>query len=286
MPGKRLTIAEREEIAILLAQGEEDSRIAELLGRDRTTIWREKRRNLSPSPRAYPARIQATARARRPRARKLQANPELRAQVAADLAQGWSPQQVAGRPADTDQPGMRISHETIYQALYVQAKGGLHERSTRARRVGNVPLSAPPRGRTSPRGRATGRVRGGGRAVHDPGAPPGAAFRAYRARMGASAVLRGGIDNRPAISWRFRHAGRPRGARGAQRAVPERGTGRRHPRDRHEGFLMACSGGTHPHTGGFPVVRTRTTGTTDDRETYTSCPLPPSPSSPPPGAPP
>ncbi|WP_017596720.1 IS30 family transposase [Nocardiopsis potens] len=129
MPGKRLTITEREEILVGVTNGESNAAIAARLGRDRTTVWRERRRNTSPSPRAYrafPAHIRATARARRPRARKLAPGTRLRARVAADLAQGWSPQQVAGRLAAMD-PRERVSHETIYRALYVQAKGCLRE---------------------------------------------------------------------------------------------------------------------------------------------------------------
>ena len=156
MPGKRLTITEREEIAILLEQGESDARIAERLDRDRTTVWRERTRNPSPSPRAYrafPAHIQATARARRPRARKLDRNRELRAHVAADLARGWSPQQVAGRLATMDRPAMRISHETIYQALYVQAKAGLREQ---VRALAADPARCAARRSRRPRSRAAG----------------------------------------------------------------------------------------------------------------------------------
>lgn len=160
MPGERLTITEREEIAILLEQGRTDARIAERLGRDRTTIWRERTRNLSPSPRAYrafPAHIQATARARRPRARRLDRNRELREHVAAGPARGRSPQQVAGRLAAMDQPGTRVSHETIYQALFVQAKGGLREQ---VRALAADKARCPSHAARRPRSRAAGTGRG------------------------------------------------------------------------------------------------------------------------------
>ncbi|WP_017627315.1 IS30 family transposase, partial [Nocardiopsis chromatogenes] len=171
--------------------------------RCRTTIWREKRRNLSPSPRAYralPAQIQATARARRPRPRprKLEGNRELRARVAADLAQGWSPQQVAGRPAAMDQSGMRVSHETIYQALYVQAKGSLREqvKALAARRP-----RCPGRSARRPRSRAAGTGRGRNRIqgmVHISQRPPEADDRAVPGHWEGDLVI--GKDNASAIA--------------------------------------------------------------------------------------
>jgi len=87
MPGKRLTLAEREDIADLRGHRLGVRQIAARIGRDPATVSRELRRNASgsgpPRYRPYPAHIQATARARRNRPRKLIAGSPLRADGAA-----------------------------------------------------------------------------------------------------------------------------------------------------------------------------------------------------------
>jgi transposase, IS30 family len=95
----------------------------------------------------------AQARTRRPRPPKLAQHPALRAVVEQRLAERWSPQQISRRleldfPED---PTMRVSHETIYRSLFVQAKGGLpgqlttHLRTRRVRRPQRRVTLGPPR---------------------------------------------------------------------------------------------------------------------------------------------
>ena len=135
-----LSLREREEIGFQLGQGQGVRRIAALLGRAPSTISREVVRNqvngrYSPSL----AQEQTWARARRPRARKLD-GLALREQVITMLTDRFSPEQVAGRlkveyPED---PEMQVSHETIYQALYVQGRGSLRLEIATALRSGRI----------------------------------------------------------------------------------------------------------------------------------------------------
>src|SRR5690349_2160561 len=124
VPGPRLTFGEREEIAWRNDRGEGVRQIARATGRDPATVSRELRRNASGSPRryrAFRAHIRARERARRSRPRKLARGTPVRAGVARLLAMGCSPQQAAGR-LKLEHPGeaaMQVSHETIYQALFV-----------------------------------------------------------------------------------------------------------------------------------------------------------------------
>lgn len=188
LSGRYLTFAEREQIALWRAQGLGVREIARRLGRAASTISRELRRNAATRGgnldyRAVTAQWHAERAARRPKAAKLATNPELRSYVQARLAgaviapggaaatgptvpwkgrrhgrrqhrrwgMAWSPQQIAGRlrldyPDDTT---MRISHEAIYQALYVQGRGGLKRELTQCLRTG--------RALRVPRARARGR---------------------------------------------------------------------------------------------------------------------------------
>ena len=160
--GRYLSFAEREEIAILRAQGRGVRAIAGHLGRPPSTISRELRRNAArrhgaPEYRATTAQWHADQSARRPKPAKLAVNPILRDYVQDRLAgmiatpdgtpvagpkvvwkgrravhrqnrrwaTAWSPEQISRRlrldfPEDET---MRISHEAIYQALYVQGRG-------------------------------------------------------------------------------------------------------------------------------------------------------------------
>lgn len=115
-----LTAAEREEISRSLRAGLGIRAIARLLGRSPSTISREINRNLGKRAyRAWQAEAQARQSMRRSRLPKLASNDHLRSEVEQGLSKRWSPQQISAYlarayPADED---MRVSHETIYQAL-------------------------------------------------------------------------------------------------------------------------------------------------------------------------
>ena len=94
------------------------------------------------------AQARAEERARRPKPSKLALNPLLRAYVQQGLVDGWSPEQIAARLVEDfpDDESMRISHEAIYQALYVQGRGGLRRELTACLRTGRAlrkPGAAP-----------------------------------------------------------------------------------------------------------------------------------------------
>jgi len=143
MPGVRLSLEEREDIAHWLAVGHSVRQVALRVGRAPSTVSRELRRNVSPSPRRYrpyPAHIRAAARARRNRPRKLAAGAPVRGLVCELLRQDYSPGQIAGR-LKRDYPGrpeLHVSHETIYQALFVQGKGSLRAEVAAAVRCGRA----------------------------------------------------------------------------------------------------------------------------------------------------
>lgn len=129
----RLTLHQREEIAVLKAEGFTNAEIARQVGVHRSTIGRELALGSSffpdrrPKYRATVAQGAADRRARRPRATKLAANPALAAEIAQRLEEEHSPEQIAERlkmdfPDDED---MQVSHETIYKSLYVQGRGEL-----------------------------------------------------------------------------------------------------------------------------------------------------------------
>jgi transposase, IS30 family len=153
-PG-RLTLADREEITLGLHAGDSVTAIAARLGKAVSTVSREVAANGGREGyRAWRAHQRARQQARRPKAPKL-ACPELAAQVTSWLTEWWSPQQIAARlriefPGD---PMMRVSHETIYQALYVQGRGELRRELARCLRTGRA--KRRPRGR----GENTGRIR-------------------------------------------------------------------------------------------------------------------------------
>ena len=80
----------------------------------------------------HAAEREAWRRSQRPRATKLELCGELRRVVQEQLEDGYSPEQIAGwlRLAYPDNGSMRVSHETIYRALYVQARGSLKRELT------------------------------------------------------------------------------------------------------------------------------------------------------------
>jgi IS30 family transposase len=142
--GRFLSLAEREEIALGVAAGDTNVVIAARVGRHPATVGREIERNgvqrWPAGYRAVTAQAKAEVRARRPKVSKLAARPALRAEVQAGLTQHWSPQQIARRlVADfPDDDQMRVSHEAIYQSLYVQGRGGLRRELTVCLRTGRA----------------------------------------------------------------------------------------------------------------------------------------------------
>jgi IS30 family transposase len=158
--GRYLSLAEREEIAVGLAAGERPGQIAARLGRPASTVSREVGRNSCRGVyRALAAEAQARHRARRPRTAKLAARPRLRAAVAAGLERHWSPVQISRKLAEEfpDEPEMRVSHETIYQSLYVQGRGALRRELACCLRTGRA-VRRPRRREGERRGKIPGMV--------------------------------------------------------------------------------------------------------------------------------
>ena len=123
-----LTLSEREEISRGLAAEQSARSLARLLGRAPSTVSREIRRNGGyDCYRAALANEQAFVCARRPTRCKLAGNAQLRQRVARKLIQRWSPQQIAGwlKQMHPEDESKRVSHETIYRSLFIQARGAL-----------------------------------------------------------------------------------------------------------------------------------------------------------------
>jgi IS30 family transposase len=123
-----LTPKEREEISRGLASGLSMRDIARRLRRAPSTVTREVARNGGASRyRASEADTDAWHRARRLKPCRLEVNSKLRRFVAQKLQEDWSPEQIAGALARVfpQEPSMRISHETIYKSLFIQARGVL-----------------------------------------------------------------------------------------------------------------------------------------------------------------
>lgn len=177
LSGRYLSLVEREEIALLKVQGHSIREIGRRLGRSPATISRELRRNAATRSggldyRATTAQWHADRSARRPKLTKLALNTTLRTYVEERLAgvvaapsgapvrgpavpwksrrhgprkdrrwaKAWSPEQIARRlPIDfPDDKTMRISHEAIYQSLFVQSRGALRRELTACLRTGRV----------------------------------------------------------------------------------------------------------------------------------------------------
>jgi transposase, IS30 family len=138
-PG-RLTLADREEISLGLRGGETFTAIAARLGKATSTVSREVAANGGRHDyRAWRAHQRARARAGRPKPFKLSC-ARLAAQVTAWLREWWSPQQISHRlrMEFTDDPMMHVSHETIYQSLFVQGRGELRRELARCLRTGRI----------------------------------------------------------------------------------------------------------------------------------------------------
>jgi len=151
----RLSLAEREEISRGLLLGESLRRIARRIRRAPSTVSREVLRTGGRHRyRAWRGEVAALRRGRRPKVAKLARSPRLRRTVEDLLAERWSPQQIAQRlrldhPHDQE---MRVSHETIYQSLFVQSRGALRRELAASLRSG--------RARRRPRGRRASGVGG------------------------------------------------------------------------------------------------------------------------------
>ena len=153
-----LSECEREHIALRLAEGAGVRQIARELARAPSTISREITRNGFTRNGYYPdgrpkgrwryrgllAQSRADARRRRPKHRKFVQHPRLAERVQTGLDKAWSPRQVAVslRREFPDESEMWVSHETIYQSLYVQGRGGLrrdlHTKLRTGRALGRV----------------------------------------------------------------------------------------------------------------------------------------------------
>lgn len=155
--GRRLSPMDRVRIEAGLASGAKPAAIARQIGVSPSTISRELARRPQlkyRSSRRYDAEV-ADHHARmlraRPRPVKLDENLELRAAVREGLNDRFSPEQIAGRMPTLfpEREDMRVSHETIYQALYVQGKGALRDelkvvKALRSGRKSRVPQSKLP----------------------------------------------------------------------------------------------------------------------------------------------
>lgn len=137
-----LSVTEREQIADLHRCGAVIREIARQLGRVASTISRELARNTDPVQgyRPHAAHRAAAARRGRPKTAKLALETRLRAYVAERLGLRWSPEQICRTlvieyPDDQE---MRVCPETIYQALYLQARGGLKREVAAALRTGRA----------------------------------------------------------------------------------------------------------------------------------------------------
>jgi IS30 family transposase len=138
-PERCLSLEEREEISRGIARGHSARAIARALGRSHTTITREINRcGGRRRYRAHAADREAWRRSRRARPTKLELCPDLRRMVSERLQDDHSPEQIAGwlRLRYPDNEAMQVSHETIYRALYVQARGTLRRELTRHLRRG------------------------------------------------------------------------------------------------------------------------------------------------------
>ena len=136
----RLSLRDREEIRVGLERDETFTAIAGTIGRAISTVSREVAANGGRSGyQAWKAHLAAAERARRPKRPKL-ACGRLAAQVAEWLEELWSPEEISRRLRIEfpDDPMMWVSHETIYQSLFVQGRGELRRELHRCLRSGRA----------------------------------------------------------------------------------------------------------------------------------------------------
>ena len=121
-----LTLAEREDISRGIASGSSMRDIAQRLRRAPCTVSREVARHGGRGQyRASEADRQAWDSALRPKQCLLATHRKLQQIVASKLALNWSPEQIAGWLKQQDEESLRVSHETIYRSLFIQARGAL-----------------------------------------------------------------------------------------------------------------------------------------------------------------
>ena len=151
MPGARLTVEDREEVMMGLAQGHSFAHIGRALRRPTSTVSREvHRRGGLKSYRAVAAHRAAVHRRSRPKPRKLTTHPRLARQVSQMLGRKWSPQQIAVHLRQaSDDPSQSVSHETIYQCLYLQGRVVLRKELRQALRTGRAKRRPQGRANTS-----------------------------------------------------------------------------------------------------------------------------------------
>ena len=136
-----LSLPEREHIRDLSRAGSSLRSIARAVGRPASTISREITRNTGPvGYQPYAAHRTAASRRPRPKPSKLAADGKLRDFVKQGLLVCWSPEQISKRLLTEfpDSPEMRVAPETIYQSLYIQARGGLKREVQAALRSGRT----------------------------------------------------------------------------------------------------------------------------------------------------
>jgi IS30 family transposase len=237
-----LSIEEREEILRGLSREDSLSAIARHLSRHTSSVSREVKANGGRDHyRIWPAHQRAQQCAKRPKIRKLSYAP-LAKRVTEDLEKLWSPEEIALRLAleFPQETRMQLSHETIYQSLYVQGRGELRRELARCLRYGH----------TSRQSRAAGRGRGPRRARS-----LGRRFDHWRSRRECGGHPRGAHDPLSFAlafaKWSQRTRGRTGNAKGHQDLAEfvdqnhnvgpgkrTRSTPRVHRRDRRAGLLL------------------------------------------------
>lgn len=151
MRGKVLTVEDRDDILRGICENLSNRELAIRLGRNQSVISREITRNGGrDNYRVHAAQERYETLKSRPKGRKLEQNKRLHDAVAEKLRDDFSPEQISGRLKEDypDDLGMHVSHETIYQALFLQARGELRTQLKLVLRTGRA--QRVPRGSTRP----------------------------------------------------------------------------------------------------------------------------------------